>query len=85
MMGTHTSLDLSVRYAMVRYEQITLYNSRVCVSHAVFGYVAGTRVQTLPEGMDSDLTIGVVKPPAGIGLQFPLNFLIQNADNTGKL
>ena len=84
-MGTHTSLDLSVRFAMVRMNKSNRECVCLCVSHAVFGYVAGTRVQTLPEGMDSDLTIGVVKPPAGIGLQFPLNFLIQNADNTGKL
>ena len=54
------------------------------VHFTVIGYTEETRAQTINEGEGSNLAVTVLKPPAGVGQVFLVEFQIDNSANTGK-
>ena len=55
------------------------------IHFTVIGYTEETRAQTIDEGEGSNLVVAVLKPPAGVGQVFLVEFQIDNSANTGKM
>ena len=53
--------------------------------NTVIGYSESTRVQTVDEGIATQLEVMVVKPQTGVGQTFSVQFQIENEENTGSL
>lgn len=52
--------------------------------NAVIGYSESTRVQTVDEGIATQLEVMVVKPQTEVGQTFSVQFQIENEENTGS-
>ena len=52
--------------------------------NTVIGYSESTRVQSVDEGIATQLEVMVVKPQTEVGQTFSVRFQIENEENTGS-